>query len=128
TTVSYIAIYLGIIFLVTAAAVLAIGQLSEISDNIGRYGLLRKLGTEEAMLRHALFTQIAIHFGAPMLLALLHSVVGVTFAARLISAFDMGSILGGSIFTAAVLLLIYGGYFLATYHGGKSILQRGKRG
>ena len=42
---SYIAIYIGIVFLITCVAVLALQQLSESSDNIERYKLLREIGT-----------------------------------------------------------------------------------
>jgi putative ABC transport system permease protein len=124
TIVSYLAIYLGIIFLITAAAVLAIGQLSEMSDNIGRYAMLRKIGTGEKMLHRSIFMQILIYFGAPMLLAIAHGVVGIMVISRFVSALDQGNIAGNSLFVAAALLVIYGGYFLATYHGSKGILQR----
>jgi putative ABC transport system permease protein len=124
TLISYLAIYLGVVFLITSAAVLAIGQLSETSDNIHRYGLLRKLGADESMINKSLFAQIAIYFGAPMLLALVHTTVGITFASEVISTFDRGNILASSLVTAAVLLVVYGGYFLATYFGSKGILNR----
>jgi putative ABC transport system permease protein len=122
--VSYLAIYLGVIFLITAAAVLAIGQLSEISDNIGRYALLRKIGTDDKMLHRSIFTQNLIYFGAPMLPAVVHAAVGVTIIGKLINLFGKGNIFGSSLFVAAVFLVIYGGYFLATYHGSKNILNR----
>jgi putative ABC transport system permease protein len=124
TVVSYLAVYLGIIFLIAAAAVLAIGQLSETSDNITRYGLLRKIGADDKMLNRALFVQILIYFGAPALLALVHTAVGIVAVSRMVSAFAQGSIVGSALFTAAALLVIYGGYFLATYTGGKNILNR----
>jgi putative ABC transport system permease protein len=124
TLVSYLAVYLGIVFLLSSAAVLAIGQFSEISDNVGRYGLLRKIGTEDKMLYKALFAQILIFFGTPMLLAAVHSAVGISVASRLVSTFDKGEILGNSLVTAAIILLVYGGYFLATYLGSKGILDR----
>lgn len=60
--VSYLALYLGVVFLITAAASLALQQLSEASDNIERYRLLRKIGTENSMINRALFTQILIYF------------------------------------------------------------------
>jgi putative ABC transport system permease protein len=122
--VSYLAVYLGVIFLIAAAAVLAIGQLSEVSDNIGRYSLLRKIGAEARMVRRAIFTQNLVYFGAPMLLAAVHAVVGVTVVSRLVSALDKGEIARTSLFVAAVFLVVYGGYFLATYHGSKGILNR----
>jgi putative ABC transport system permease protein len=122
--VSYLAIYLGVIFLITAAAVLAIGQLSEISDNIGRYALLRKIGTDDRMIHRSIFTQNLIYFGAPMLPAVVHAAVGVTIIGKLINLFGKGDIFGTSLFVAIVFLVIYGGYFLATYQGSKSILNR----
>ncbi|MDR1569483.1 MAG: ABC transporter permease [Oscillospiraceae bacterium] len=124
TIVSYLAVYLGVIFLMSAAAMLAIGQLSETSDNMGRYALLRKLGAEDAMINNALLVQILIYFGAPMLLALVHSIAGIGVAARMVSAVDDGGIWSGALFTAAAMIVIYGGYFLATYRGSQGILNR----
>ncbi|MDR1542467.1 MAG: ABC transporter permease [Clostridiales bacterium] len=124
TMVTYLSVYLGIIFLIAAASVLAIGQLSETSDNIYRYGLLRKLGTDDKMINKALLSQISIYFGVPMMLAIVHSVVGISAADRLVINFDRGNILSGSLFTSCIILIIYFGYFLATYHGGKGILTR----
>ncbi|MDR2162414.1 MAG: ABC transporter permease, partial [Clostridiales Family XIII bacterium] len=122
--VSYLAIYLGIVFLITAAAVLAIGQLSEVSDNIGRYSLLRKIGAETKMIHRSIFTQNLIYFGAPMLLAAIHATVGIAVVSRIVSAFDKGDIAKTSLLVAVAFLIIYGGYFLATYHGSKGILSR----
>jgi putative ABC transport system permease protein len=127
TVLAYLAIYLGVVFLITAAAVLAIGQLSETSDNIGRYGLLRKLGTDDKMIDKALFTQILIYFGAPMLLAIVHAAVGISFIGNVVSVFDKGDIAGSALVTAAMILVVYGGYFLATYFGSKGILRRDYR-
>jgi putative ABC transport system permease protein len=124
TIVSYLAIYLGVIFLITAAAVLAIGQLSEMSDNIERYNMLRKIGTDEKMLNKSILAQNAIYFGAPMLLAAVHSVFGITIISRFVNAFDGGDVVRNSMFVALAFIVIYGGYFLATYHGGKGILNR----
>ncbi|MDR1496515.1 MAG: ABC transporter permease [Clostridiales Family XIII bacterium] len=122
--VSYLAIYLGVIFLITAAAVLAIGQLSEISDNASRYGLLRKIGTDEKMIHKSILKQNLIYFGVPMLLGVVHATVGITVINRLISAFDKGDIAQTSLFVAVVLLIVYGGYFIATYQSSKGILDR----
>jgi putative ABC transport system permease protein len=127
TIIIYLGVYLGIIFLIAAAAVLAIGQLSETSDNVSRYSLLRKIGADEKMINRAMFSQILIYFGAPMILAIVHSMVGIPVAGQIVSAFDKGNIFGGSLFTACVLLVIYGGYFWSTYQGSKRILNRDYR-
>lgn len=124
TIVSYLAIYIGLVFLITSAAVLALQQLSEASDNTERYGLLRKLGAEEKMIDHALLGQIGIYFFIPLSLALVHSAVGIHVANNLVAVLGHLDILGNTLFTAALFLLIYGGYFLATYFGSKNMIQQ----
>ncbi len=47
TLVVFIAIYLGIIFLIASSAILALKQLTESSDNRQRYIILRKIGCDE---------------------------------------------------------------------------------
>ena len=47
TIVTFIGIYLGIILLIASAALLALKQLTESSDNIQRYSILRKIGCDE---------------------------------------------------------------------------------
>jgi putative ABC transport system permease protein len=123
-TIAYLAVYLGIVFLLASATVLSIAQLSETSDNMRRYGLLRKIGTEDRMINGALFAQIAVYFGVPLALALVHSAVGVSVAGQVVGALGEMDIVGTSLFTSAVILLVYGGYFLATYWGGKNMLAK----
>lgn len=124
TMVAYLAIYIGMVFLITSAAVLALQQLSEASDNLERYGLLQKLGAEESMIHHSLFTQIAIYFMLPLALAIVHSAVGIYVANRLVSQLGHVDIMGNTLITAVVFILIYGGYFLATYFGSRSMLRQ----
>lgn len=124
TLVSYLAIYIGLVFLITSAAVLALQQLSEASDNIERYSLLKKLGTEERMIHRSLFTQIAIYFMLPLALAVVHSVVGIHVANTVVTQLGHLNILSTTLLTAAIFLLVYGGYFLATYFGSKSMLRQ----
>jgi len=124
-TIAYLAVYLGVIFLVMAAVVLAIAQLSESSDNAQRYTLLRKLGVDDRMINKALFSQIAIYFGVPLLLAIVHSIVGIRFSNQLISEYGRTSILRDSVIAGGILITIYGGYFLATYWVSKRIVGGG---
>ncbi|HEX3040006.1 MAG TPA: ABC transporter permease [Caproiciproducens sp.] len=128
TAVCYIAIYIGLVFLITSAAVLALQQLSEASDNTERYSLLRKLGTDEKMINRALFGQIGIYFFIPLSLAIVHSIVGIRVANNVVAILGHIDIVGNSVFTAAIFLLIYGGYFLATYFGSKSMIQQRQNG
>ena len=67
--VTFVSIYLGIIFLICSAAILALKELSESSDNKERYAMLRKIGADEKMINRALFRQIGIFFFIPLCLA-----------------------------------------------------------
>jgi len=122
-TIAYLAVYLGIVFAVISAVVLAITQLSEASDNLHRYGLLSKLGTDSKMIDKALFRQIAIYFGVPLMLAVIHAIFGIRFANEIITQVGKSNILRDSLIAAVVIITIYGGYFLATYWGSKRIIK-----
>jgi putative ABC transport system permease protein len=122
--VSYLALYIGLVFLIAAAAVLALQQLSESSDNAERYGLLRKLGAEEKMVNRALLAQIALYFLLPLSLAIVHSAVGIDVANRVITDVGNMDVLGNIVMTAVIVLAVYGAYFLATYLGSKSMIRQ----
>lgn len=117
--ISYLGIYIGGIFLITSAAVLALQQLSESTDNIARYTLLKKIGVDDKIINRSLLTQIAIYFLMPLSLALIHSIAGLELSKRIITLFGSISIMKNVLIALAVLVIIYGGYFIATYIGAK---------
>ena len=120
----FIAIYLGIIFLIASSAILALKQLTESSDNKQRYNILRKIGCDEKMINQALFRQIAIFFMLPLVLAIIHSIFGIKFALTvLVVLAKPEELLPSIIVTAVVMGIIYGLYFLATYLGSKNIIK-----
>ena len=121
--VSYLAIYMGVIFLITSAAVLALQQLCESADNIYRYELLKKVGVDEKIINKSLFTQIGIYFIIPLALALVHSIAGLKFAQGIVSIVGDGSMMKYILITLLVLVIVYGGYFMATYNGAKKIIR-----
>ena len=124
TIVTFIAIYLGIIFLIASSAILALKQLTEASDNKQRYTILRKIGCDEKMINKALFRQIGIFFGMPLILAVIHSVFGIQFALELMSGLaKKGELIPSVIATIIIIGVIYGSYFIATYLGSKNIIK-----
>lgn len=121
--ISYFVIYVGIVFLITCAAVLALQQLSEASDNTERYRLLRRLGAPGSMINRALFMQILSYFMLPLGLAVIHSVVGVYVVNNAIAQFGQLDALSNIIMAALLFLVIYGGYFLATFLGSRKMIR-----
>ncbi len=123
----FVGLYLGIIFSITSAAILAIGQLSQASDNKMRYSILRKIGVDERMINLSVFLQIAMYFMFPLVVAMIHSVVGLSEVNKLITLFGNMNIAKNIFFTAIFIILIYGSYFLATYLGSKGIIKEKDR-
>lgn len=123
TIALFITIYLGIIFLLTSAAVLALQQLSEASDSIDRYKSLRKIGVSQKMINKSVFYQIFIYFGAPLVLAIVDSIVGVKFTNKFIVSSGKASILIPSMITFMLLMIIYASYFMATYLSYKNVIK-----
>ncbi len=121
--ITFIGLYLGIVFLIASAAILALKELSESTDNKERFQMLRKIGTDEDMLNKALFRQIAIFFMFPLILAIIHSIFGIKFCAYLLETFGKDELVKSIIVTAFVIVFIYGGYFLITYLCSKNIIK-----
>lgn len=120
---TFIGLYLGIIFLISSAAILGLKELSESSDNKERFRMLRKIGTDEKMINKALFRQIGIFFMLPLILALIHSVFGIKFAMVILEVFGDEQLLLSIIMTSVFIVFIYGGYFLITYYCSKNIIK-----
>lgn len=121
--VTFIGLYLGIVFLISSAAILALKELSESADNKTRFQMLRKLGADEHMLNKALFRQIALFFIFPLLIAIIHSIFGIQFCSTILETFGNEKLLPSIIMTAVFLVFIYGGYFLLTYTCSKNIIK-----
>lgn len=121
--VLFIGLYLGVVFLLTSAAVLALQQLSQAADNVTRYRTLARLGVEKGQRSRSVFAQVALAFGLPLVLAVVHAVVGMKAANDVILEVGRVDSVYSSAVTAAFLVLIYGAYFLATYWGSKSIVN-----
>ena len=121
--VTFLGLYLGIVFLIASVAILALKELTESTDNKERYNMLRKLGADEKMINKSLFRQIAIFFMFPLLIAIIHSIFGITFCSYIIETFGNEQLLPSIIMTAIFIVVFYGGYFLITYLSSKNIIK-----
>ena len=120
---TFVSLYVGIIFLIASAAILSLKELSESADNIERFEVLRRIGTDEKMIDRALFKQIGMFFFFPMLLALIHSFFGLKASSKILEIFISDG-MGLPIFiTSVIIVAIYGGYFLLTYFTSKRIIK-----
>ena len=127
---SFIGIYLGLVFLISSAAILALKELSECTDNKERFNMIRNLGADEKMMNRALFKQTGIFFMFPLLIAIIHSIVGIMVCIKILDLFimkaELSSMTLSIIVTAIIIIMIYGGYFIITYFSVKNMLKENK--
>ena len=114
-----------VVFLLASAAVLALQQLTQAADNAPRYQLLARLGAPERMRARSVDIQVFLSFFLPLALALVHAAVGMTAANAVIAEVGKVDAAASSAVAAVLLLVIYGGYFLATCWGSRRIVRGG---
>ena len=76
------------------------------------------------MISQSVFLQLSIYFFMPLLLAIVHSVVGIQVVNSIVVVFGKSDLFLSSLVTGGMILLIYGAYFLFTYFGYRHILEK----
>lgn len=120
--VSFLCCYIGLVFLLICAALLALKQLTETTDNVYRYGLLQKLGAGRRQIDHTLFVQTVVFFAIPLVVAGVYSAFLIGKAMAVVAEFMNIHIATNIGLTIVLFLLVYGSYFLATYLSCKRIV------
>ena len=89
------------------------------NDKVSAEMCLKEIGVDQKMINKAIFTQVGVYFMLPLSLAIVHSIVGLKISSTIVGVFGNASIMPNIIITAIIFVIIYGGYFLATYLGAK---------
>ena len=123
---AFVACYIGVILLIICVALLSLQQLTETNDNVYRYQLLGKLGVERNLQNNALFKQVMMYFGVPLVLACIYAVAGLPKVVQKLK--DMLAMEVGSKASAIIIIMvvIYGSYFLITYFSCRRIIAENK--
>lgn len=121
---TFIGIYLGLIFLIACSTIIAIIQLSESDENVERYRLLYKIGARERDIKMSIFNSVLIGFLTPLSLALIHLIFGVWVINNVVVKLGNASIIDNVGYALAFMLVVYGIYFAITYSGVKGSIYR----
>ena len=113
--VTFLCCYIGLVFLLVCAALLALKQLTETTDNIYRYNLLQKLGAKRRQINRTLYAQTAVFFAVPLAVAGIYSILLVGKGMEIVEEFMNLHISTNVGITVVLFLIVYGSYFLATY-------------
>ncbi|OUP81009.1 permease, domain protein [Lachnoclostridium sp. An169] len=124
----FLCCYIGLVFLMICAALLALKQLTETADNVYRYTLIRKLGADDRQIDRTVFFQTAVFFAAPLVVAGVFSAVLLRKAIEMIEEFMNIHISSNVVFTVVLFLVVYGGYFLAAYLSCRRMVREQRKG
>lgn len=107
----FIGMFLGILFVLSTGSILYYKQLTEAFSDRGRYSVLRKIGTKKKETRHIISKQLALIFGMPLIISLLHS--SVALAAYIIKLMGASKLVVESTFAiTAVYIVVYLFYYV----------------
>lgn len=113
------ALYLAVVFVFMAMAILALKTLSGLSEDKGRYRVLFRLGASRRQQSQTLFRQTFSFFFLPFALPILLSIPAALICGQITALAGYGEHLGqvflNSSLIALVMAAIYGLYFTATY-------------
>lgn len=127
-TLVYIVLFFGVAFVVSAVAVLALQQMSEVSKSRGTFCELRRLGAEDRELSRALLAQVCVYFLVPSAMATVHDLSGFIAADGIL---EILGVPGGNVNYGVVLatvLAAFAAYLVVTYRAcRRSVLPRRPR-
>lgn len=113
---TFVAVYTGIILLITSAAILSIQQLSELSYMQESCTKLQQLGATRARCSRAIFSQLGIWFMLPCALAITHAACVMKVVDQIFGLMGADTEAKRWLFvTAAIVLVTYVCYFLVTF-------------
>ena len=119
----FISLYLGFVFMISGAALLALKQMSDTIDSKDKYSVLEKLGASKKDVNNALFKQVSIFFGLPLILAVIHSIFGIQVCNFILGIYKFDGMLQSILTCSVLIILIYGGYFIISYLNSKRMIK-----
>ncbi|HBN6111743.1 TPA: ABC transporter permease, partial [Clostridioides difficile] len=126
TSFSFVAIYIGIILLISAGAILALQQLIESTVNKERFKLLSKLGVNKKDMKKAIFIQVSILFAVPLILALINALfISKVFFVIMPFIAETG-IITTMLLTLGIVIVVYGIYFISSLLESLNIVNDSK--
>lgn len=107
----FIGMFLGILFVLSTGSILYYKQLTEAFADRERYSILRKIGTKKRETRHIISKQLALIFGMPLIISLLHSSVALAaYIVKLMGASKL--VIESTLAITAVYIVVYLFYYV----------------
>jgi putative ABC transport system permease protein len=122
--VTFIATFLGIVFLAATGSVIYFKQLTEAQADRGRYDILRKIGAGKKEIRATIAKQMLFVFGLPLAVGILHGSMLLHALTNLISQLIGVNVLVPILIAISAYVIIYAGYYSLTVVSYNRIVNR----
>lgn len=107
----FIGMFLGILFVLSTGSILYYKQLTEAFADRERYSILRKIGTKKKETKHIISKQLALIFGMPLIISLMHSSVALAaYIVKLMGASKL--VIESTLAITAVYIVVYMFYYV----------------
>ncbi len=106
----FVGVFVGLLFITATGSILYFRMSMEASEDREKFRTLLKLGIGRGQLRQAIAGELAIVFGAPLVLAILNSFMASIALCKIVNSAMMAAF----VVIAAVYTLAYALYFLVT--------------
>lgn len=123
--ITYVCVYLGVVFLICAMVLIALQVMSEVNDSIDQYRILADMGVSDDQISHILRKHVAIYFLLPLMVALIHATVGVTAVNMNLAILNLAPReMNTAAITLVLFLFIYFVYYTLTMFNAMRILKQ----
>ncbi|QIK69774.1 hypothetical protein G7062_05445 [Erysipelothrix sp. HDW6C] len=123
--ITYITLYLGMVFLVSAMVVQSLHSLSDAHDSKRRYTILYNIGVDQSEVNRSIRTQTLIYFLLPMGLALIHTYVGIQAVKLNVERISFASFsLVPTLITLGIVVIFYSVFYYFVYLNIKRIVRQ----
>ncbi len=120
--ISFIGIYIGIIFLIASCSIITVNILSIISNDAYKYKILKKIGVSNKSINKNIMLQCLILFLFPLVISILNSLILIHEINKTIKLMVSVNIFSNIILTIGLILVIYLTYFIITYNSCKKTI------
>lgn len=119
--ISFIGIFVGLIFLCASGSIIYFKQLTEATDDKKRYDVLKKIGIGNSEIKKSIHKQVFTSFASPLFIGMFHSLVAFAFLSSALSGMDVAM---PAIVTLVFYILIYTVYYFLTVNSYIKIINQ----
>lgn len=109
----FIGLFLGILFMLAMGSIMYYKQIIEAQEEITRYDILKKTGMNNKEIKESVTKQLAIIFGLPLIVGLVHSFFALLLYNRTLDIIGQETPTLLNAFTVIAIFIIIYGFFYA---------------